>query len=402
MNGKAYSAGFYPFRTEEEKWAYWSRHIRMNRYDAPVGEPYRQLLKMVEGKPYFVITTNVDAQFYKAGFDPMRIWAVQGDYGKLQCACGCHDTLYDNHDLMMEMCEKQRDCRIPSDLVPHCPRCGERMEINIRKDMYFVQDARWYAERGRYQEFLEENKRNKVVFLELGVGYNTPTIIRYPFEQMAANWPQATLVRIGRSQASVPKKLGDKGISIDDGSLDGKRFCNEMLNTYLLLDALQNLAGGEAYVIADSNYYAAARDEVDFKLDAGTVVSYDTLEDACVATGIDYDGLIAEIDEYNTAVDDNTNPEFDLEVSQAHKITDGPFYVEKAGTYCFGTLRGLKTDASLNVLNENQAPVEGLYAAGETAVGNAFNGQYAKSGGMVSFGFNSGTFVAQEIIDALK
>ena len=212
-----YSAGFYPFRTEEEKWAYWSRHIRMNRYDAPVGEPYRQLLKMVEGKPYFVITTNVDAQFYKAGFDPLRIWAVQGDYGKLQCACGCHNTLYDNHDLIMEMCKKQRDCRIPSDLVPHCPRCGERMEINIRKDLYFVQDAQWYAERGRYQEFLEENKRNKVVFLELGVGYNTPTIIRYPFEQMAANWPQATLVRIGRSQASVPKKLGDKGISIDDG-----------------------------------------------------------------------------------------------------------------------------------------------------------------------------------------
>ena len=159
----------------------------------------------------------MDAQFYKAGFDPLRIWAVQGDYGKLQCACGCHDTLYDNHDLIMEMCEKQRDCRIPSDLVPHCPRCGKRMEINIRKDMYFVQDAQWYAERGRYQEFLEENKRNKVVFLELGVGYNTPTIIRYPFEQMAANWPQATLVRIGRSQASVPKKLGDKGISIDDG-----------------------------------------------------------------------------------------------------------------------------------------------------------------------------------------
>ena len=98
-----------------------------------------------------------------------------------------------------------------------CPRCGESMEINIRKDEYFVQDEQWYAERGRYQEFLEENKRNKVVFLELGVGYNTPTIIRYPFEQMAANWPQATLVRIGRSQASVPKKLGDKGISIDDG-----------------------------------------------------------------------------------------------------------------------------------------------------------------------------------------
>ena len=212
-----YSSGFYPFETEEEKWAYWSRHIRMNRYDAPVGEPYRQLLELVRDKPYFVITTNVDAQFYKAGFDPRRIWAVQGDYGKLQCSRGCHDTLYDNHDLIMEMCEKQKDCRIPTELVPRCPRCGESMEINIRKDEYFVQDEQWYAERGRYMDFLEENKRKKVVFLELGVGFNTPTIIRFPFEQMAANWPRATLVRIGRSRAAVPAGLKDKGIALDGG-----------------------------------------------------------------------------------------------------------------------------------------------------------------------------------------
>lgn len=212
-----YSAGFYPFRTEEEKWAYWSRHIRMNRYDAPVGEPYQKLLKLVEEKPCFVITTNVDAQFYKAGFDPLRIWAVQGDYGKFQCARACHDTLYDNRDSIQEMCEKQQDCRIPSSLVPRCPRCGESMEINIRKDEYFVQDEQWYAARGRYMDFLEENKRNQVVFLELGVGFNTPTIIRFPFEQMAANWPKATLVRIGRSQAQVPARLGEKGIALDGG-----------------------------------------------------------------------------------------------------------------------------------------------------------------------------------------
>lgn len=212
-----YTAGFYPFRTEEEKWAYWSRHIRMNRFDAPVGEPYQQLLKVVQEKPYFIITTNVDAQFYKAGFDPDRIWAVQGDYGKLQCANGCHDTLYDNHDLIMEMCRRQKDCRIPTELVPRCPRCGERMEINIRKDMYFVQNQKWYEGQTRYTDFLEENKRKKVVLLELGVGFNTPTIIRFPFEQMAANWPHATLVRIGRSRSSVPKRLENKAVSIDDG-----------------------------------------------------------------------------------------------------------------------------------------------------------------------------------------
>ena len=219
-----YTAGFYPFRTEEEKWAYWSRHIRMNRYDAPIGKVYKQILSLVAGKPHFVITTNVDAQFSKAGFDPLRIWAVQGDYGKLQCAHGCHDRLYDNHDLVMEMCEQQKDCRIPTELVPKCPRCGERMEVNIRKDMYFVEDEQWHEERARYQAFLEENKRKIVVFLELGVGYNTPTIIRYPFEQMTANWPAATLIRIGRSRASVPARLKNKSVSMDDGiqlALDG-------------------------------------------------------------------------------------------------------------------------------------------------------------------------------------
>ena len=212
-----YTAGFYPFQTEEEKWAYWSRHIRMNRYDAPVGRVYEQLLELVRDKPCFVITTNVDAQFSRAGFDPMRLWMVQGDYGKLQCACGCHDKLYDNRELIMQMCERQQDCRIPTELVPRCPRCGERMEVNIRKDMYFVQDQQWYDERARYQEFLESVKLKKVVFLELGVGYNTPTIIRYPFEQMTANWPEATLVRIGRSRAEVPARLKGKSVSIDDG-----------------------------------------------------------------------------------------------------------------------------------------------------------------------------------------
>ena len=191
-----YTAGFYPFQTEEEKWAYWSRHIRMNRYDAPVGRVYEQLLELVRDKPCFVITTNVDAQFSKAGFDPMLLWMVQGDYGKLQCACGCHDKLYDNRELIMQMCERQQDCR---------------------KDMYFVQDQQWYDERARYQEFLESVKLKKVVFLELGVGYNTPTIIRYPFEQMTANWPEATLVRIGRSCAEVPARLKGKSVSIDDG-----------------------------------------------------------------------------------------------------------------------------------------------------------------------------------------
>lgn len=209
-----YTAGFSPFRTEEEKWAYWSRHIRMNRFDAPVGSVYKQLLELVSDKPYFVITTNVDAQFYRAGFDPERIWAVQGDYGRLQCASGCHDKLYDAKELIMEMTERQADCRIPSELVPRCPVCGDRMEINIRKDMYFVQDQTWYDERKRYESFLNAAKDMNIVFLELGVGYNTPTIIRWPFEKMALKLPNASLVRINRRMADIPRQLGESGVSL--------------------------------------------------------------------------------------------------------------------------------------------------------------------------------------------
>lgn len=211
-----YTAGFYPFKTEEEKWAYWSRHIRMNRYDAPVGEVYRQLLELVSAKPYFIVTTNVDAQFYRAGFDDDRIWAVQGDYGKFQCAEACHDKLYDNHDAIMKMTERQRDCRIPSELVPRCPRCGERMEVNIRKDRYFVEDEQWHKERGRYERFLEEHKNGKIVFLELGVGFNTPTIIRLPFEKMVASLPSATLVRVNLSYPELMTKIEARSVVIAD------------------------------------------------------------------------------------------------------------------------------------------------------------------------------------------
>ena len=211
-----YTAGFYSFKTEEEKWAYWSRHIRMHRYDAPVSEVYKQLLELVSVKPYFVVTTNVDAQFYRAGFDADRIWAVQGDYGKFQCAEACHDTLYDNHDVIVEMTERQKDCRIPSELVPRCPRCGERMEVNIRKDRYFVEDEQWRKERERYEKFLNEVKDRKIVFLELGVGFNTPTIIRLPFEKMVASLPSATLVRVNLSYPELMAKIEARSVVIAD------------------------------------------------------------------------------------------------------------------------------------------------------------------------------------------
>lgn len=193
-----YSSSFYPFRTEEEKWAYWSRHIDFARF-APEGLPlYKKLLEMVQGKEYFVITTNVDGQFVKAGFDPDKVFEVQGDYGLMQCATACHPKCYSDESIVKQMVARQSDCRIPSELVPVCPVCGGPMEINIRKDRYFVEDERWHELAHKYYDFVDKARSGKLVLLEYGVGYNTPTIIRFPFERMAAEFPQTTLIRVNK------------------------------------------------------------------------------------------------------------------------------------------------------------------------------------------------------------
>ena len=199
-----YSAGFYPFRTQEEKWAYWSRHIRLNRFAPPALPLYRKLFALVGDKDYFVVTTNVDGQFEKAGFPPARIFAVQGDYGLLQCAKGCHDTLYDDRALTEQMTAEQADCRVPSRLVPKCPVCGGDMEVHIRKDADFVQDRAWYEAADRYDAFLADAAQKKTVLLELGVGYNTPTIIRFPFERLTNRRKETCLIRVN---ADFPEAL---------------------------------------------------------------------------------------------------------------------------------------------------------------------------------------------------
>lgn len=211
-----YSAGFYPFKTQEEKWAYWSRHILLNRWQPSALPLYKTLLGIVGDKDCFVITTNVDAQFYKAGFDPDRIFAVQGDYGKLQCAKGCHDTLYDNESLVRRMAAEQCDCRIPSYLVPKCPVCGGEAEVNIRKDIYFVQDKAWYEAARRYESFRDKARGKKTVLLELGVGYNTPTIIRFPFERMVYENKDVYLVRINRQYGGAIPENAEKTLSFDE------------------------------------------------------------------------------------------------------------------------------------------------------------------------------------------
>lgn len=204
-----YTATFYPFRTEEERWAYLARHVRLNRYDNDeAAELHRCLLRVVSGKDYFVLTTNVDGLFEKAGFAADRIFAVQGDYAYMQCAVGCQERLYYNEHAVREMCRHTESCHIPSRLVPHCPVCGGKMELHIRKDGYFIQDAQWHDSYARYDTFLQAASRGSTVLLELGVGYNTPGIIRFPFEQMASQADNVTLVRINRDYAERHTSTG--------------------------------------------------------------------------------------------------------------------------------------------------------------------------------------------------
>lgn len=211
-----YSAGFYPFRTQEEKWAYWSRHILLNRWQPPALPLYQRLLELVQDKDYFVITTNVDAQFYKAGFAKERIFAVQGDYGKLQCAKGCHDMLYENEALVCRMAAEQKGCRVSSSLVPKCPVCGGEMEVHIRKDEYFVQDEAWYAAERRYEDFYGRACGKKTLLLELGVGYNTPTIIRFPFERMTYENQDVFLVRMNMQYPEAIPENAKKTLSFKE------------------------------------------------------------------------------------------------------------------------------------------------------------------------------------------
>lgn len=209
-----YAAGFYPYPSEEAKWGYWSKHALMNRFDPPALPLYTELYDIVKNKEYFVLTTNVDHQFYKAGFDEKRIFATQGDYGKIQCQKACHSKTYDAKDLFRKMDKARRDCLIPSELVPKCPVCGGNMAMNLRCDNYFVEDEAWHEAADRYAGFLEQHKDKKVVLLELGVGFNTPIIIRFPFEKMVRENSSYSLIRLNMDEAVVPESFGERAIGI--------------------------------------------------------------------------------------------------------------------------------------------------------------------------------------------
>lgn len=215
-----YSSSFYPFETMEEKWAYWARHISINRFETPVTELYKKLYQLVKDKNYFVLTTNVDHQFWKAGIPDEKIFATQGDYGYIQCAVGCHYKVYYNEEIIKEMINHTKDCRIPSKLVPKCPVCGGEMDVNLRKDEYFVQDEAWDKAGDNYNSFIEKIEGKKVVFMELGVGFNTPCIIRYPFERMTYKNPNATIIRLNRDYPDGPAENKFRTISFNEDMME--------------------------------------------------------------------------------------------------------------------------------------------------------------------------------------
>ena len=216
-----YSGGFYPFASLEEYWAWWSRHIMVNRYERAPKPVYDDLLNLVAGKDYFVLTTNVDHQFQLAGFDKKRLFYTQGDYGLWQCSEPCHQRTYDNEETVRRMFAEQRDMKVPSELVPRCPVCGRPMTMNLRADDTFVQDEGWYQAQSRYQDFLRRHDGLRVVFLELGVGGNTPVIIKYPFWKMTVQNPQAVYACVNMGQAYAPKEISEQAVVIgnDIGSV---------------------------------------------------------------------------------------------------------------------------------------------------------------------------------------
>lgn len=222
-----YSGGFYPFASLEEHWAYWSRYIYINRYIDVDNGVYKRLFELVKGKDYFVLTTNVDHQFQKAGFDKHRLFYTQGDYGLFQCSEPCCQETYDNEECVKDMLEFQEDMRVPTELIPRCPKCGKPMTMNLRSDNTFVQDKGWYRAADRYAEFLRRHENLHILFLELGVGYNTPAIIKYPFWQMTAKNPKAVYICINSGEAFCPELLKCQAVCIN-------KNINEVLKNFIL------------------------------------------------------------------------------------------------------------------------------------------------------------------------
>lgn len=227
-----YSGGFYPYNTLEEHWAYWSRYIYINRYMSAPKPVYNKLYALVEDKDYFVLTTNVDHCFQKAGFDKHRLFYTQGDYGLFQCSDPCHQATYENEDVIHKMVEAQGyvidkngmlilpegiapKMSVPFEFVPYCPKCGKPMSMNLRADDTFVEDEGWHRASERYADFLRRHQNMKVLFLEAAVGFNTPTIVKYSFWRMTHEWKNAMYACLNYGEAYAPNEIKKKSICIN-------------------------------------------------------------------------------------------------------------------------------------------------------------------------------------------
>ncbi|MBR1529109.1 MAG: Sir2 silent information regulator family NAD-dependent deacetylase [Oscillospiraceae bacterium] len=211
-----YSGSFYPFPAPEEQWAYWSRYIYINRYMDVDNGTYKKLYDLVKDKEYFVITTNVDHQFQKAGFNKKNLFYTQGDYGLWQCSEPCHQKTYDNKETVQAMFEQQQNMRVPAELIPHCPVCGKPMSMNLRADDTFVEDDGWHDAAERYDNFIRTHNGQHILFLELGVGMNTPVIIKYPFWRMTCQNFNAVYACLNYGEAYAPDEIAERSICVND------------------------------------------------------------------------------------------------------------------------------------------------------------------------------------------
>ena len=212
-----YEGGFYPFPTPEERWAWWSRHIWYNRYEREVGPAYEAVVRLISNRDYFVLTTNVDHCFQDTGvdIDKDRLFYTQGDYGLWQCSLPCHERTYDNRETVRRMVLDQRDLRVPTELVPRCPVCGREMAMNLRADDSFVEDEGWHAAQARYKAFLAAHEEDAILYLELGVGLNTPVIIKYPFWYYTKVNPNAFYASINLGGASCASSIRKRSLCIE-------------------------------------------------------------------------------------------------------------------------------------------------------------------------------------------
>lgn len=220
-----YGGGFYPFETAGEYWAFWCRNILCNRYDQPKSEVHQKLLEVVRDKNYFVLTTNVDHLFQNNGFDKSRLFYTQGDYGLFQCPTPCHNKTYDNEKIVREMFAAEKNMSVPEKLFPRCPKCGEVMTTNLRVDDKFVEDSGWKIASYNYKKFLQKNFNGEIVYLELGVGMNTPGIIKFPFWRFTAENPKAKYICVNAGENFIPEEILPQSYLID---ADIREFLTEL------------------------------------------------------------------------------------------------------------------------------------------------------------------------------